>query len=203
MGNSQQICLITERFNKLKARAEDTESHNNLTLRQIYVELELLKLDIEEGKDALYNKSSKEGKSATGIISEINQLQSQLKLKHAPYKRTLLNFIDELLRVIAVWSFLMSAAVFLVIPCLIIMPLEGFISTYILRLKKKYYLASYLKVWISQTVLLVAGINNTVQFEVEESETFKDKSIVCFSHGSTMDAFLITGSIKCNNYTLV
>ena len=44
---SAQIQEVHERFNRLKERVQNIESLDNLSLRQLYVELDLLKLDIE------------------------------------------------------------------------------------------------------------------------------------------------------------
>ena len=199
MGDAQLI-KFTERLEKTKNTIQTTQSPNNLVKRQLYVELELLKLDIEEHIEKPNENKLKN--SVTGILEEIGKLQKQLPLTQVRYKRTILKLIDEIVRLLAIWMMLVTGAVFLVIPCLLLTPFESFVSTYILRLKGRHHIAAYIKVFISDYVLTVAGISNSIRYEADPKETFANRCIVCFTHGSTMDAFLTSGSIKAVNYTL-
>lgn len=201
-NEAEQMKLFTERFETTKSTLQNTQSPNNRVKRQLHAKLEMLKLDIEEYNEKLSARKLKPDNKVADLVEDIVKLQKLLSLTQIRYRRTALSLLDEIVRLLAIWMMLVTGAVFLVIPCLLCMPLEGLIATYILRLKSRYHIAAYIKVFISDYVLTVAGISTWIRYEVDQKETFKERSIVCFTHGSTIDAFLITASIKTNNYTL-
>lgn len=171
-------------------------SLENAERRRLYAEAGLLKIEIESGDfDSLkYNKEK--------LLEQLIEIQSKLDLKQVTPASNIFSLIDSLIRITAVWQCLFTFPFTLVLPSLILLPLEKVIF-FIFNIRSKYHLSNIAKHFIANYILVVSGVSTVVSYETSEKETFRDASIVCYSHGSTIDAFLISYSISPKTYALV
>jgi hypothetical protein len=190
---SDDVKEISFQISSLNQTIEGKSIISNQEKRKFHAETDKIKQYIlETGNEVL----------KTQYLDKIQNLETKLKISCVKQKRTLVYMLDEILRFCAVWACLVTSTFVLVFPCIIITPFESIIFN-VMGWNKKYQSANYCKILISNAVLLVAGITTDISYETSYEETFAKSSIVCFSHGSTIDAFLVSSAIKVKNYTLV
>lgn len=144
-------------------------------------------------------------KKLEDIISKARELSSSVKLLHIREKFStfglIFDKIDELIRLIAVWGFLIVGSVLLALPCLFLFPLDSFLAQKRL-IDPKYQIGVLCKRLICTMIVKLSGIS--LEVEQKNMESFgKDCCVVCFSHSSTLDAFILAAVTPVRHYTLV
>ena len=190
---------VNKEVKELENKYGEVSKLENNERRKYFVALELLKIKLQnDDKQENINWTEK-----IAPIKNIDNLQNQLKLKGVYSNKSILSLIDKVIRLVSIWQCLVTCSLYLVFPCILLSPFEVTIF-YIFNINRKYKMANFFKILVSKSILLVSGVKVIVQYETTEEETFTSKpSIVCFSHGSTIDAFLISASIKIKNYVMV
>jgi len=164
-----------------------------------YAEIELLILDVDANL-------AKEGtnQKLEDLKNELSTLSRSINLSYVKRKQSsfmkMINKIDEVIRLIAVWLILAISSVFMAIPCIILSPVDfvlyhlGVISVY-------QQLSVRVKLFIARLILKCSGIH--VEINGLQKESFgKECVLACFSHSSSMDAFLLTGAIPVTALTV-
>lgn len=187
MKNKQQ--LIKE-ASAAKKRA--TACVSNADKVATYSVLELLVLDIEE----VLSKET-EDNELIELKEELSKISGSINLSYVKRKQSLpiriLAKVDEFLRLIAVWLILAVSSVTLAIPCIFFSPIDfllvhmGVISVY-------QQLAVLVKTFLARLILKCSGIHVVIS-GVKKESFGKECVLACFSHSSSMDAFLLTAAI--------
>lgn len=134
-------------------------------------------------------------KLSIGSLKRVPELQQNILLNIVLY-------IDMILRVIAVWAFLALTSVLLAFPSILIRPFDFFL-VWMGWLDPRYQIANIFKCWIATTFLKLSGVQLTSHREEVESLLGKVSCVMCFTHSSTLDAFVLASVIPVRHFSLV
>ncbi|RYY84100.1 1-acyl-sn-glycerol-3-phosphate acyltransferase [archaeon] len=138
------------------------------------------------------------------VIRRLETLSSKIKLPRASMGHNLLIVllcrIDEIIRLVATWSFLILSSIFIALPCVLLLPVDHLLLHYRL-VAPSQQINIYSKRFIARSMMALSGVSITLQ-DLRETTFANECSIVCFSHASTMDAFLISLAIPLRHYTM-
>lgn len=182
------------------AKAKAKSCSTNAEKMAAYSVLELLALDIDE----LISKDSPQSELVQ-LKEELSKISGSINLSYVKRRQSLpmkfLNKIDEVIRLIAVWLILAVSSVTMAIPCIFLSPVDfalvhmGVISVY-------QQISVQTKLFLARLILKCSGIH--VEINGLKRESFgKQCVLACFSHSSSMDAFLLTGAIPVTALTVV
>lgn len=207
---------IQQMKQKLLNMKEEMKNLTNLTnyyRRLYYAESELMIMDIEyvlKSKQQ-YNFNDIE-LQLQEILEECTLISKQLKLQYSNKLTStkgqhllyyILYKIDELIRSIAVFLFFLFSGFCLTLPCILLCIRS--IDTYLVSkgyLSPFYQISNLMKSFIAHVILRIAGIELITE-NLQYEYFGKECSIICFSHSSTIDAFVISLAIPVRHYTLV
>ncbi|KAJ1395726.1 hypothetical protein B484DRAFT_267589, partial [Ochromonadaceae sp. CCMP2298] len=200
---------LAKQVEELKLRRAATNT--NRERRILYSDSELLIMEIDSlNEKAGEKQGEKEGEKVgemegyAKLKEELEQLSAGASLDYVRRKRSLLmkvvDKVDEMLRMLAVWLILAAGSVILAFPCLILAPLDyllvswGVISVF-------NQAAVRAKILIAGSILVVSGTH--VDLQGVKKELFAEQTVLgCFSHASSMDAFIITATIPVRGLTV-
>ncbi len=184
-------------ISSLKQSAQECSS--NSARLAVYADTELFAIQVD--KMMQRNKNDE----LVRYREELSHISSSLALQYVsrPMSRAMqvLHKLDEIVRLIAVWLTLMLSSVFFAIPCIILTPVDyllvtcGITSVYM-------QIAVVCKLFLSRTLLRISGIF-VVADGVQRENFGRDCVIACFSHSSSMDAFLTSATIPVTALTVV
>lgn len=173
---------------------------SNAERRNIYARAQLLIMDFEDS-----SKSDNVSPEVQEKKDTLENISKNCKLVMIRQKRSgFLKFWDNItgaIRTFAVVLFLILSGVVVALPCVMLRPLEyyllkwGVISPY-------NRLAVYSKHFISISILLLAGVE-VITEGLQKDKFGKDCVILCFSHSSTLDAFIIGQTVPVFHRSLV
>lgn len=172
----------------------------NYEKRVLYSESELLLIKIEKrlgleanNEDLIRAKECLTKISSTATIGFVDRKHSEIMC--------LVDKIDQIVRLISVWLCLALTSVFVALPMIILSPLENFLVK--CGILSVYTKASVLcRVYIGHFILLLSGIYVVIE-GVNHEHLGKEFVLTCFSHASTMDAFLIAAAIPVTSLSIV
>ena len=226
MGNGYSIEMAErrqERINSsmksLQQRHKDVcnmdgtkERSKNHMIRVLFADIELLILELETAAETITAANAQQQAQILHIALQIEAsrkslqlLSDGLKLGYAVREMSIIgkivDKIDELLRLIGVWSFLATSAVLFSIPALALKSVDyALVKLGILPLQ--WQITTCMKWFINMSIMTLSGINLVV--EGLDPKHFKDDvAIACFSHASTMDAFILSGTLPSQQITMV
>ena len=141
------------------------------------------------------------------LISEeatLTEISSQLKLSFVSHGGSILAILveklDELLRFTGVWSCIIVGAVFLSVPSIVIKQLDYFLLHHgIISPFQQFSVLA--KRFMNYAVLALSGISLVVE-GMDLNYYGTSCVITCFSHSSTMDAFILSFVIPTRHYTI-
>eukprot|EP01031_Cornospumella_fuschlensis_P027990 gene27990-33799_t len=172
--------------------------------RSLFARCELLVMKINDllAEDSSLNESEQQRLQES--IRRLQNSSGKVKLSRASMGQNivivLLCRIDEFLRLVATWSFLILSSIFIALPCVFLLPLDHLLLHYKL-VAPSQQINIYGKRFIAKSMMALSGVD--IKVEDLRSSTFANEcSIVCFSHASTMDAFLISLAIPLRHYTM-
>lgn len=113
----------------------------------------------------------------------------------------LVDRIDELLRIISVLLCLVSNTFLISLPCLLLKPIDKMLVEFGV-LDSKHQITVYARRFFAYSLLKLAGINLVVEGD-NDSIFGSECSLVCFSHVSTLDAFIVTATIPVHHISMV
>lgn len=144
-------------------------------------------MDIEDEADI--NDSST--KVQLEAISQIIQQLDLHFVRRPGVLTTILDIIDEVIRIAAVWMFLVDSALLLAIPTVVLDTLHP-----------RQRLTIYAKQFVGHMCLILSAVDLTITGISNESFE-SGVSLLCFSHASTMDAFILSAAVPVRHYSLV
>jgi hypothetical protein len=187
--------------------------------RKLYAKSELLAMRISAlttqsinggggGKSTSSLLLSDEGKlHAEALLSELSVLADRAQLVYSDQDRRgvwkVLSHIEEIVRLLITVSFLMVSSTLLALPCLVFFaPLDHWLVHW--RLLKPHQQVSVLsKRFTAYGILKLSGIHLVMEEDEHDPGFGKDCSLICFSHSSTLDAFILSAVMPVRHYTLV
>ena len=212
------------RLEKLRERcAMDSAHSDNFEKRVLYSEVELLKMELEELSDLNGGGGCGSGRSPAGAagssprqapaldvdkcLEELQSLGEKLKLGWVRRRRQWWDKMDEIARLIGVWVCLVVFAVVFSPLGILLRPVDYVLVT--LRLLPPWLQASLLlKRFMGYVILWTAGVvlvTEGGEIEGPGGESFfmaNNCVLCCFSHASTLDAFIIAAVIPVRSYIL-
>ena len=198
------IVKLKQNLDVIKADIEKAKEINygllsNKEKRVFYARSEILKIRFEDLKNE--NTST----PVTDVdISNVTALSNELNLSYVRYGGSILVVLiekmDELLRFVGVWSCIIIGAVFLAIPSIIIKQLDCFLL-YRGIISPFNQFSVLAKRFLNYAVLALSGISLVV--DGMDLNYFGSSCVLtCFSHSSTMDAFILSFVIPTRQYTV-
>jgi 1-acyl-sn-glycerol-3-phosphate acyltransferase len=187
-----------------------TENHDRI---QVYSDLELLRLRVEQ--DALTTTSTSaeapsEGPESKGakvlsaeqkekLIAEIEELGNSLRLRYVKRKNWY-DLIDKVVCGTACWVWLITACIIFAAPAMAIKKIEAVLIKKGI-LSPKHQVTLLIRKLIGHGCLVLGGMALT-PFESCEQGFESECPLVCFSHGSAMDTFILGAVIPVHSFTL-
>ena len=193
-----------QEYEQLVSRFESVDRSDSSAKRVLYSDISLLLIDIKHFDEYKGSADDKER-----IIRKLHDMLDEIPLGHVKRNTYLLvSAIDEIVRLIAVWSTLMLSATFLALPCLLVLqPTENLLLAAGFGLGRHSSPTLNLKRFIAYVILKVSGISLVVQnrevFERASSPEERCKpTLVTFSHASTMDAFIMSYAVPIRTFSI-
>lgn len=184
----------------LEEAEKEIESKNNAERRNLYARCQLLIMDLEEAQ-TLPSTIAKQD-----VIDKMLVLSDKSKLGFSESKKRswlvfFFNCLHEVIRGVATIGFMIISSTFVALPCVFFRPLDQLLVR--LRVISPFYqLAVLSKRIISSAFLIISGVECVT--EGGDLEIFgKECGLVCFTHSSTMDAFVLTACVPVFSYNLV
>ena len=181
------------------ADSKDQHTLSNREKRYFYACSELLKIKFDD-----LRKVHEDVQLIDENIADLKKISDQLNLSFVSHGGSFLTVlfekIDEFLRFTGVWTCIIVGAVFLAVPSIIIKQLDyyllyrGIISPF-------QQFSVLAKRFMNYSVLALSGISLVVD-GMELDYFGKSCVITCFSHSSTMDAFILSYVIPTRHYTI-
>jgi uncharacterized membrane protein len=193
------MLLQKENIPKMKKKRNDLEADiksniskiiSNHSRRLYYARSELLKFEIGN-----LIKDSESDSFIDESLVFLNGVSEEMKLSYVsrPCSSILffiLDKIDELIRFLGVWSCIVVSAVFLAIPCILIKPLDYFLL-YRGIITPFQQISVNAKRFIAGSIILLSGISLVTE-DMDLAYFGSSCVLTCFSHSSTMDAFILS-----------
>jgi hypothetical protein len=173
---------------------------SNHLRRLYYARSELLKIEIGD-----LIKDSENDSFIDDSLAFLNGVSENMELSYVsrPCSSILifvLDKMDELIRFLGVWSCIVVSAVFLAIPCILIKPLDYyFLSRGIITPFQQISVLA--KRFIAGSIVLLSG-TSLVTEDMDLSSFGSSCVLTCFSHSSTMDAFILSYVIPTRHFTV-
>ena len=172
----------------------DNKTATNHDRRVLYSNLGLLRIRIESMSEEATSSLEKQK-----LLDEIDSLSGRLKLKYVS-RYSWYHHVDKLICGLAGWIFFATAVILLCIPVLLVIrPADRLLMKYKL-ISPHHCFSQLIKRCISETYLLLSGI-----VLIKDGEPYTIESgcpLVCFTHASITDAFIIAAMTPVQNYTL-
>ena len=206
MANQNDLTVkkMAVSISDLRKEISRAGSLTNRERRVFYARSELLKIRIEDLNKSSDKEDKKEDVSLDNDISELQEISDSLKLSFVTHGgsliTTLFEKIDELLRFVGVWTCIIVGAVFLAVPSIIIKQLD-YILLYRGIISPFQQFSVLAKRFMNYSVLALSGISLVV--DGMDLKYFGSSCVItCFSHSSTMDAFILSYVIPTRHFTI-
>jgi 1-acyl-sn-glycerol-3-phosphate acyltransferase len=186
LGLEEKLADIEARIAALVSSKSSSSNHER---RVLYAELELLRIETENTTvDPL----------DVDILYRFDKLRDQLRL--TKIKRHWYDFIDRAVCGTASYLWMANAALFLAPPAMLIKPIDDILVKHNI-LSPHGMISEKIEKFIATTYLNLAGIE--LIFEGENLDSYNSKCpLVCFSHASAMDTFVIGALVPVRQHTL-
>jgi len=203
MGNASMSSVIKDRYTSICSEYENKKvmDGNNVEKRVFYSKASLLLEDLQDQEIQCKNDSDKA--TLKSYISSIEEKLKSIKLGYVEISKyvKLFLFIDEIIRLLAVWSFLIVTGMFVALPSILVKPLDYYLVSHNI-INPKYQLNVLAKRGIAKFILLLSGISIEVQGQEYTKDMGGKKYLLLWSHSSTMDAFITSAVFPARHYTL-
>lgn len=195
---SPRTRVLEERFEFLKqqiiGQKKTDMKDENVLKRILYADCELLRMDIEIEKEFLNSDTG------TQMDSELKSYCELLNIGTVKRKGHWLDVFDEILRLISVCFCLISFAVFFAVPSIFLYPVDKILLRYGL-VDRSYQSTVLIKRLIGKFIILLSGIDVHVQ-GLDENTFAKSKNLAFYSHGSTLDPFIIAATCPVRHLSI-
>jgi hypothetical protein len=177
--------------------SKDSSRLTNHEKRVIHARLELLRLDLIEAHLVDKKKSSSSVPVTDEIETfhtELDQLDEQLNLSFVSSSSSLLYQLHDLIRLLVVLYFLFTAGMIISLPLLLLRVTDPLLAT--LSLPRPYKpICVSTKSFIATYILLTSGVVLKTQGLTPQTFSPSRRTLACFTHGSTIDAFVLAATL--------
>ena len=183
----------------LKTRPTST----NADKIKLYSDSELFLIELEELLQ-IADLSDLLREQLLSLKKDLDAFSKSLTLNYAtsPFGAfRLVDRFDELIRIVSVLLFLVSNTFLISLPCLLLKPLDKILVEFGI-LDSKHQLTVYARRFYAHSLLKLAGIHLVVEGD-NDTIFGSECSLVCFSHVSTLDAFIVTATIPVHHISMV
>jgi len=189
-------------------KKEPTKETINILKRCIYSDVELLRIKIEEFKNAqrlnvpnvILSPNNISDEKFEEFNNELDSLGKLLKLDFVKRKWNFYDIFDEIIRLIGVWMCLVTFASILSLPLIIFKYVDYFLVDHKF-ISPLWQVTNKIKQFIAKSILCLSGISLTV--EGSDKISFGDSNLLAlYSHSSSMDAFIIAAALPIRHYSL-
>jgi len=204
MGNSALSAKVKDSYTSICNVYEGKDivnNNSNVEKRIWYSQASLLLEELYNHQVQVKNDNDKQN-----LDSMISNIESKLKtiklgyIKVSKYMKLFL-YIDEIIRLFAVWSFLILTGIFIALPSILIKPIDYYLVNNNI-INHEYQLNVLAKRGIAKFILLLSGISLEIQGHEYIQDMGKKKYLLLWSHASTMDAFITSAAFSVRSYTL-
>lgn len=198
--NFQQLNIFLDNC-KCRARG-DLSNHER---RMLFCDIEQTLLTLEEYVLCCDPKSKD---SISSLKSEFHTLLinfTNLKRAHrSNYSGSLrvMEGIDVLLRFLSIWLFVVVSAIFFAFPCILLRPLD-YVLIKTRCISPKHQISNFCKCFIATTFLKLFGTHLEVDNSAVQHMFGEESALICFTHASSLDAFILAASIPVKHFSLV
>lgn len=124
------------------------------------------------------------------LENEINEEVNKLNLSFVQSKNSILYLLHDMIRLGVVILILFTAGIIVSLPMLILRVSDGILSSFNFKNTPYKYISVATKVFICNLILLSSGV--VLKIDGLEPTSFSGKrTLACFTHGSTIDAFVL------------
>lgn len=200
---NNQLKSIIIRCNDIKAINKSEVGISNSMKRELYSDIEILRLNILDHMDYIVEKDSSSLQSISEmkcLLEEMDSLICSLSLNYVQRTKHWYDVLDVWLRLAAVWLCLITFASTVSLPLIALKNIDSLAISVGIPLPR-YQVTTIVKQFIAQMVMRVSGISLSVE-GLERSQLGQTPSIVFFSHASSMDAFILAATIPVRHFTL-
>ena len=178
---SESLESFNTQINALVNALKEKTTLSNYDKRIMYSKVELCRYSIRH--------SSIAEDVAEELNSQLDVISSSLNLSYMKPNVHWFDIMYEWLRLVVVWEILITAALVLSIPMIIVRLVDiVFVG---LGLGSPYTaLSSFFRMKICKAILLTSGVVLHVEGD-EHVQSSSTSSLACFSHSSTLDAFIL------------
>eukprot|EP01041_Mallomonas_annulata_P013798 gene13798-29341_t len=163
---------------------------NNIERRKLHADVELLRISFLDAQKKLLGEN---GDCFLPIFEELDKLVHMLDLPFVDRNGHWYDVIDEIIRCIGVWLCLVTFATTCALPLISLRFLDGVLVS--LGILSPYYQITVLtRRFIASLILSLSGIVLSVEGR-DRIHFAKMPTVCCFTHASTMDAFITAATI--------
>ena len=174
----------------------------NYLRRVLHSEIELLVIEINNYVSSNHQKDVQELEIVKEELSKYSALLRLQFIKPTAISpvAVVIDRLDELIRFVGTWSFLIVTSIVIAVPCLLLSPLDYFlVQSGIIH--PSHQINLYGKFFIANKMIQLSGIHLVV--EGDRSVYGAQNIITCFSHASSMDAFIVTATVPGRTFSMV
>jgi hypothetical protein len=200
--NESAIRNLTGKITALEADIVKIKSKcvhlSNQKKRTFHARSELIKIEVEDKKIAF------DRTFVDKSLSDLKVIADSMDLSFVKCGGSLLSYLleklDELVRFLGVWSCIVVSAIFIAVPSILVRPLDyfllnhGFITPY-------QQISVCAKRFVAYSILMLSGIVFVTE-GMKLSYFGSSCVLTCFSHSSTMDAFILSYLVPCRHFTV-
>lgn len=174
----------------------------NQERRMLFCDIEQTLLMLEE---SVINCGDED--SVLSLKSELHTLLNNftnLKRAHRSQSRFLrvAEGVDVILRFLSIWLFLVVSAIIFAFPCIVLRPLD-FLLVRTRCVSPEHQISNICKCFIATTFLKLFGTHLEVDNSAVQNMFGKESSLICFTHASSLDAFILAASVPVKHFSLV
>lgn len=203
MYDGKEYDRLLAEFNSIRSRvAEESKASCNNTKRKLYADCELLNLKIGNYLKEV-SREDEESTNLKKILDELSNFSSNITLEFVQRSGSwgVFSKLEEIFRLVTVWLFLIISSILIALPAIFVTHLDYLL----VRMKivlPHYQLSMICKRFITYGCIKLYGIEMITE-NYDPNVFGKDCCIVCYSHASTLDAFLFSSVIPVRHYSLV
>jgi 1-acyl-sn-glycerol-3-phosphate acyltransferase len=187
---------FNERFILIKDK-NNNPNIDNCAKRYLYSDASLLQMDIEE--DIIKSNNNENNKELLNHLTNLIDNMNLDFVKRDEY--WLISKIDEIIRLSGAISCLFTFGILFAIPTILFKPIDIFLVDKNI-LSPSHQISIFAKQFIAYFCLVLSGINVIIEGKEHYSGLGYLCHMLCFSHTSTLDAFVLAQAFPVRSITM-
>ncbi len=207
--NYSETNETADKVQEIKRKAATSASMSNNERRSLHCDIEYVLITIELALAKLRQTGKTEDADLVLLKSELIALSEETTKLQRIVRPTdqniilrILEVFDTVLRIISVWLFLIVTAIILAFPCILLRPVD-YVLVHTGIIHPAYQISNLCKRFIAVTFLKLAGVHLVVETHPEVEALYGlESALICFTHASSLDAFILAAVIPVHHYSL-